>query len=92
MRAKINEGCAWELTDPETGEVTFSKEDQIVTFTIKKQDPGPSPGPKPDPGPDTGDHSGLLLWLVLLVVSLLSILGMIVLRRIRSSGDSSNLS
>ncbi len=156
VRAKIIDGFKWKIVDPETGEITYTTEDQIITFTITKEDPGPDP-PGPEPGkqctitydlnggvldgktgtvtasydegtviklprpsregytfkywkgseyqagqeykvvedhtftaqwqkvgpsgPDTGDDFGLKLWIILMAVSLLSIAGIIVLKR-----------
>ena len=80
VRAKIAEGCVWKLIDPKTGKITYTLEDQMVSFTITKQGPAPDPGP----GPDTRDYSNPLPWIVLIAASLLAMLGALVLRRFGS--------
>lgn len=67
-RAKIAPGFCWRITDPETGVPTYTTEDQIVTFTISGEKPGPAPGPTPGPTPgpapipQTGDDGGSPVW------------------------------
>ncbi len=45
VKAKIKDDFIWEITDPETGEATYTTDDQTVTFNIVKSEPEPPVDP-----------------------------------------------
>lgn len=49
VKAKINAGFRWEIINPDTGETTYTTDDQTIEFKITDIIP---PTPKPTPGPD----------------------------------------